>query len=652
MKDLLLKISKSLDITKLTIEEEGYLEKLKKLEIVNQNDGILTINSKYRLGRLEVSQKSNYLVSYESSSKDLLIEEMNLNGAKHGDIVVCKRIFAKSKTPLGKVVLIAQKAHQKIVAYLKNIDGILVPSLIRNELPISIAHTKEELQEYGVGAVLKIDETTQKIQECLGNINDPKVDEKISLTLYNKVEAFAPNSEEEAVRYGKVVHKEDYPDREDLTHLSFCTIDPPTAKDHDDAIYFDTATHTLYVAIADVSYYVCPDTSLDDDAKSRCFSIYFPHKSIPMLPRSLSENICSLRPYEDRLAYMFEMKIDKSSLEVIDTKLKEVVINSQKRYSYDRVDMFLADDMRNTDKTDDEILKWLLPLYDLTKKVREKRLKTGYDFKNEEIKLHLNSSYSIVSTSVEKETPSHSLIEECMLLANKESAKMLGGIGVFRTHEKPSIDKIEELLNNLASLGIFAKQGSDIRETILAIQAEANSMGIQELVDKLIIKAQKQASYTSTNLGHFGLGFGEYSHFTSPIRRYSDLILHRMLKAIQKHDKNELDFLQTNIEPICVKLSDLEREVTKVAWDYDDRKYARWANANIGKTYKAIVTDVSNNSIIATIMDNISGAKVILVGNTVELFDNIEVEIVDANVATTKILAKVTQIFETNEDSI
>jgi ribonuclease R len=646
MKNLLLKISKGLDKTKLTLKELEYLEKLEKHNIVNTNDGILSINSKYRLGRLDVTQKSNYLVSYESSSKDLLIEDKDLNSAKNGDIVVCKRIFSKSKIPLGKVVLIAEKSHPKSVVYLKDIDGVLVPLHIKNELPTTLKHSKEELKEYGEGAVLKIDDTLSKVEEHLGHIDDAKVDEKISLTLYNKKEEFAKESEEEAVRYGKVVYKDDYPDREDMTHLSFCTIDPPTAKDHDDAIYYDVESSTLYVAIADVSHYVSPDSSLDDDAKNRCFSIYFPHKSIPMLPRSLSENICSLRPYEDRLAFMFEMKIDTENLEVVDTKLKEVVINSQKRYSYDRVDKFIDGDFRNTDETDDNILKWLMPLYELTKKIRAKRFKTGYDFRNEEIRIHLNHSLSMVSTSVEKETPSHSLIEECMLLANKQSAKMVGDVGVFRIHEKPSIDKIEELLNNLASLGIFAKQGSDVRETILVIQEEANKLGIQELVDKLIIKAQKQASYSSTNTGHFGLGFSEYCHFTSPIRRYSDLIHHRMLKAILKDNKKELDFLQTNIEPICVKLSDLEREVTRVAWDYDDRKYARWAKENINKTFTAIVTDVSTNNIRATITDHISGAKVILLDGSVELFDTIEVEIVEANIATTKVLAKVVKVIE------
>jgi ribonuclease R len=646
MRDLLLKISKGIESSKLTDKESRFLEKLKEIKAVNDKDGFLSINSKFRIGKLEITQKSNYLVSYESSSKDLLIEESSLNGARNGDVVVCKRIFSKSKKPIGKVMLVVEKAEPKSILYLKKINSTLQALNIRNELPTTLNHSQNELYDIGEGGVIKVDDISSKIEEVLGNIDDPKVDEKISLALYNKKEPFAPASEDEAIKYGKNVNKEEYPNREDLTHLSFCTIDPPSAKDHDDAIYYDVDSSTLYVAIADVSHYVHPDTSLDNDAKNRCFSIYFPHKSIPMLPRTLSENICSLRPYEDRLAFMFKMKIDTETLEVVESKVSEVIINSKKRYSYDRVDKFLANDMRDIDDTDQEILKWLLPLYELTTNLKAKRLQKGYDFRNEEIRLKLNSSLGIVSTTSESETPSHSLIEDCMLLANKESAKMLADVGIFRVHDKPSIDKIEELLNNIASLGIFAKQGSEIRDTILDIQKEADKIGIQELVDKLIIKAQKQASYKSANSGHFGLGFDAYSHFTSPIRRYSDLILHRMLKAKINHNKKESDFLLTNIEPICVKISDLEREVTRVSWDYDDRKYARWAKSNIGKRFKAVATDISNNSSIATIDDHIQGAKVILLDANVELFDKLEVEIIDSNLATTKIMAKVITIVD------
>jgi ribonuclease R len=645
MKDLLLKISKGLESDKLTEKESRFLEKLRELKVVKEQDGLLSINSKFRIGKIESTQKSNYLVSFESSSKDLLIEDNDLNGARNGDIVICKRVFSKSKKALGKIVLIVEKAEPKSIVYLKDMQ----PLNIKNELPTTLDHSKSEIEAYGDGAVLLIDDITSKVDSMLGHIDDPKVDEKISLALYNKVEAFMKESEEEALAHGKVVYKDDYPNRVDLTHLSFCTIDPPSAKDHDDAIYYDADESTLYVAIADVSHYVFPDSYLDKDAKSRCFSIYFPHKSIPMLPRTLSENICSLRPYEDRLAFMFKMKIDQESLEVVDSELAEVVINSKKRYSYDRVDKFLAGDMRSIDDTDKQILPWLMPLYDLTKRLKAKRLQKGYDFRNEEVRLQLNHSLNIVSTTVESETPSHSLIEDCMLLANKEAAKMLEAKGIYRIHEKPSIDKIEELLNNLATLGIFAKQGSEIRDTIIAIQEEANSIGIQELVDKLIIKAQKQASYSSENRGHFGLGFDAYSHFTSPIRRYSDLILHRMLKARLAHDKESYEFLMTNIEPICVKISDLEREVTRVAWDYDDRKYARWAKANIGKTYTAIATDISTHSVIATINDDIKGAKVIIVDNkAVELFDNLVIEITDANVATTKVFARVVEVLDSS----
>ncbi|WP_024790030.1 RNB domain-containing ribonuclease [Lebetimonas sp. JH292] len=222
-------------------------------------------------------------------------------------------------------------------------------------------------------------------------LDDPWVDEKISLALYNKKEEFSKFAILEAESYGDFVDKSMYPQRIDLTEKYFCTIDPVSAKDHDDAIYFDKDENALYVAIADVSEYVYLNGNIDKEAKERGFSIYFPHKSVPMLPRALSENICSLKENEDRIKFTFKIVLDKNN-NVIKEELFEAIINSKRKYSYERVDEFLAGKLENIDKTDEEILSWLLPLWKKIKHIRYERLKTGLDFESDEIRMSLDEN--------------------------------------------------------------------------------------------------------------------------------------------------------------------------------------------------------------------------------------------------------------------
>lgn len=255
--------------------------------------------------------------------------------------------------------------------------------------------------------------------------------------------------------------------------------------------------------------------------------------------------------------------------------------------------------------------------------------------------MNLDENLSLKSTVFEKDTPSHNLIEDCMLLANKAAAKLID-IGVFRNHLSADARKIDKLLNELRELGIDVNFKPNLPELIRDIQALSDELNLRAEVDKLIIKAQKKAEYSSINAGHFGLGFDKYSHFTSPIRRYSDLILHRLLKAKQKNDEKLFNYLLLNIESTCENLSTLEREADKVAFDFMDRKFARWAAKNIGKKFKALV--VQNDGVcIAKLDDEIKGADIILYDTRVNLLENVEVQIMEADIVMAKIYAKITQ---------
>ncbi len=647
MKEFLLKLTEGINLSEVPAEFEELVQKLTLQKALKTKMGVTKLDSKYRVGVLDVSRNgTGYLDDLGNArSKDLTIESFDLNDAYKDDIVLVKRLFSK-KGAKAKVIMILKRAHAVSVAYTEEVQGQILVKNIKTELPMRIAASQSYLRELPVGSVLKIDNYTSGIMEVLGTLDDPKVDEKISLGLYNKTEFFSDQAESDAKAHGDSVYKDEYPDRVDLTHLPFCTIDPPTAKDFDDAIYFDVETTTLYVAIADVSAYVQEDSELDKEAKARGFSIYFPHKSIPMLPRSLSENICSLKPDVDRLAFTFKITLDPVTLEPIKEEVMNAVIHSKRRYTYDEIDAFIAGDFSQKREIDEMIWGYLQPLQKFLLKVKKKRLANGCEFASEEVRMVLDDNHNLIATKVESETPSHGLIEDAMLLANKAAAHKYEK-GMFRTHGVPSYEKIEELLTSLEAIGILSESYEDIYKTIRELQKKAEQVGLRKEVDQLIIRTQKQAQYTAENEGgHFGLGFGTYTHFTSPIRRYSDLIVHRLIKAIMSGDKEKVAYIVGNADVIALRVSELERESAKCAWDFADRKYARWAKAHIGEEFVAMVSDVSSSVPIAYIEGDISGARVFLLGAEVELFNKVKIEITEAHITTTKIIATVVEKIE------
>jgi len=641
VKEFLLQLGLGYESEEIPSNYKSLINDLLRLKAISLKNGLYTLDSRYRAGKIDISfSGTGFLETFANKEmKDLIVEGYDIHGALKDDIVIAKRLHTKSGRPKAKVIYIAQRAHLTSIVYTKTQARRVVAVNVKSTNIHTVAASQKSLKQLPEGTVLKINNETDAIEEVLGVLSDPTIDEKISMELFEKTEFFSKEAELEASSHGTYVDKSFYPDRVDLTHLPFCTIDPVDAKDYDDAIYFDEKECAIYVAIADVSEYLFDMGATDKEAKKRGFSIYFPHKSIPMLPRTLSENICSLKPNEDRLAFTFKITIDKKTLEPIKEELMDAVIHSKRRYSYDEIDLFLDGDFSNANEVDKDILKYLLPLDKFTKKLREKRLEESFEFRSTEVRMNVDENQNLVGTRIENQTRSHSLIEDCMLLANKAAANRLK-YGIFRTHGDPSFDKIEKMLNNLALIGISVKFSPNIPELIKNIQEKADLIGIRAEVDKLIIRSQQKAVYEPENKGHFGLSFDTYTHFTSPIRRYSDLTLHRLLKADLRGDDKRREFLLKKIESLCEHISKLERESDKVAWDYMDRKYARYLNAHIGDNFEAIVTDIDKNP-IAKLEDEIIGARIFLLDNDVDLFDRIIIKIVEADIATTKVYARV-----------
>lgn len=611
---------------------------LEFLKAISFHKGKAYLNNGFITGRLDINARGVGFIEVFSDKpmRDIVVESKNLGGAHLGDIVVAHLLSNKKSRQSAKILAVLEPANETSLVYLKRFGEAVLGVNIQNGLSLALKASQKSLKALPLGTLLKINNANNEITEVLGLITDPNIDEKISLAIYNKKDEFTPACEDEARAWGDVVDPSMYKERVDLQHLPFCTIDPDDAKDFDDAIYYDTSKNELYVAIADVSEYVSAFSATDKEAKNRCFSIYFPHKSVPMLPRTLSENICSLRPDEPRLAFTFKISLN-DDLSVKKEELFSAIIKSKKRFTYNEVDKILE----NKSGCEQGILDWLLPLHKITQRLKQIRLKKGFDFRSKELKMSLNDDGLIASTHFESETPSHALIEDCMLLANKAAAKMISK-GVFRNHAPADIKKINFLLDDLAALGIEAQYESNLAAMIAKIQSKANELGIREDADKLIIKAQKRAEYSHTSSGHFGLGFETYTHFTSPIRRYSDLTLHRLLKAQLAKDDKLYNYLLEGIEATCEELNIKEREADKVAFDFMDRKFARWAEQNIGKEFICYISEISE-PLIARLDDELKGARIILPNFTCPLLTRVRVRIIKGDIASAKIIGKVVE---------
>ena len=592
------------------------IEKFLKDEIiVNGEDNTFELNSKYKIALVKVGKNLVILEDLITEHKNIKIEFDDLNGAYDGDLVLAKRVFNPRSRTKAKIERILESKKNEVLVYIKDKAFYTVKENIKLE--------NKNALKYNQGDVLLVDNKSLELIKNLGNIEDPKIDELISLHLYNEIYRLEKHLEVNALM-------DDKKQRVDLRDLCFCTIDPNSAKDHDDAIYFDTKENILYVAIADVSYFVKEGSELDLLAFKKSTSVYLPTKVLPMLPPILSEEMCSLKEGVDRYSFVFKLHLDLENLSVKKAELFEAIINSHKNFSYGRIDRVIEGHLDQYSKTEKTIFDYLIPLYEITKKFRKRRLLKGYDFRTTENRLKLKND-KLESIEVETSTASHQLVEECMLLANIEASKKVNMVGIYRIHEEPAFKAISKLVDDVNILGVNVTLQSDVHDTIVHIQEKAKISMMSAEIDELIIQAQTQAKYSSKNLGHFGLGFTSYSHFTSPIRRYSDLVLHRILKTKQT---------PKNIEDICEYISLNERKIDQLVWDFEDRTYARWASLHLGEEIKVKVVDTEKAR--AVCYEKIFGMKVILENyKGQKLFSKMRVKIKSADIVTKVIVATI-----------
>ena len=381
--------------------------------------------------------------------------------------------------------------------------------------------------------------------------------------------------------------------RKNLKKLDFVTIDGEDAKDFDDAVYCEKKENNwkLYVAIADVAHFVENNSNIDKEARKRGTSVYFPGYVVPMLPEILSNNLCSLRPKEDKFTIVAEILINNDG-KIKSYKFYNALISSKARLTYNQVDNFLKNKNAIKDKNVIKNINNLFSLYKVLKKSREERHAVNFDTQEFSFLIGKNNEITGIKNNVRLE--SQKLIEECMIAANVASSlfiKKNKSNSLYRVHDEPTIEKIEDASISLKNLGYTLNKTKIVSTKDINKIIELSKQKLDDhLVTSIILRAMARAEYTPKNIGHFGLSLKSYNHFTSPIRRYPDLIVHRLIKNIIEKKEPQYNF--NNLEKIGLLSSENERNAEGAERELQSILLCNYATKFIGKTFDATVNSV------------------------------------------------------------
>jgi ribonuclease R/exosome complex exonuclease DIS3/RRP44 len=399
--------------------------------------------------------------------------------------------------------------------------------------------------------------------------------------------------------------------RRDMRHVLTFTIDPADAKDFDDALSVEWVDGELFVGIhiADVSHYLRPDTQLDKEAFARGTSVYLVDRCVPMLPENLSNGLCSLRPNEDKLCFSAVFKIDQNG-HVLEEWFGRTVINSNHRFTYEEAQEIIESKITRCDdeKLDGELKSAVIMLNRIAQKMRKGRSKKGsISFDKQEVKFKLDENNKPVGIHFKVAKDSNKLIEEFMLLANRHVAQYINSRGlpnVNRAHDKPNEEKLANLKEFISQFGydIRIDTPEETTRTLNQLLIDVKGTAEEDMINNLVVRTMQKANYSTKNIGHYGLGFKDYSHFTSPIRRYPDVIVHRLL-GLYLENKPTLPKLE-KLETKCQHLSAREQKAQKAERDSIKFMQCVYMSENIGKVFKGIVSSVTEYGIFVEILEN------------------------------------------------
>jgi ribonuclease R len=561
----------------------------------------------YVTGKVDMKNTGKAYITPENGGEDIFIAANNTFQALHEDIVKVylfpKRKNHKTEGQIVEVLKRNKTDYVGVISITKEF-GFLVPD--SNNMAVDIFVQKALLNKAkdGEKVIVRITDWPEharnpfgEVIKVLGKPGDNNVEMQSILSEYNFPLEFPKEVEKDAARINRSVSDEEIARRRDFRQILTVTIDPADAKDFDDAISLkklENGHWEVGVHIADVSHYVREGTALDKEAQERGTSIYLVDRVIPMLPEVLSNDVCSLHPKEDKLCFSAVFEMDDEA-EIVGEWVGKTIINSDRRYAYEEVQTIIEG---GEGDFKEEVLVW----HSLATKLRAKRMKNGsINFHSEEVKFILDETGKPIDTFVKVQQESHMLIEDFMLLANRHVAEKIGkphgkknpNTFVYRIHDEPNPEKLNTFMQFVNKLGYSmnissrAKLVKSYNDLFVAVEGK----GEKTLIETVAIRTMAKAEYSTQNIGHYGLAFAYYTHFTSPIRRYPDLIVHRLLERYLIENKPSVS--SEDYEAVCKHASDMEQRAANMERESIKYKQAEFLLDKVGKMFDGQISGVS-----------------------------------------------------------
>ncbi len=602
-------------------EIEKILKELKKenrLEEIQPGKYKFKSRSGFITGTVDMTAYGNAYVVSDELEEDVYVSEHNLHHALNGDTVKVY-LFARRRDRRleGEVVEILERKRKTFVGIIE-ITGhyaFLVPDNRLMPYDIFIPRSKLNGAKNGQKAIARITKWPEKVKnpfgevvEVLGDPGNHETEIHAILAEFELPAKFTPEIEQAATKIPDRITGKDLEGRRDLRNVTTFTIDPADAKDFDDALsirYLKDGRVEVGVHIADVTHYVRPGSLLDREAYDRATSVYLVDRVVPMLPEHLSNGVCSLNPHEDKLTFSAVFKMTPEA-KVVDSWFGKTVINSDRRFAYEE-----AQEIIETKKGD--LAKEILTLHKLAQILRKRRFQQGsLDIERVEVKFDIDEKGTPLGVFFKVSKEANQLIEEFMLLANRHVAelvgkKMSGGakkkVFVYRVHDKPKEDKLESFTRIAAKLGyeVHTESRKALSQSMNRLIKKVVGKPEQNLIETLALRAMAKAVYTTKNIGHYGLAFDYYTHFTSPIRRYPDMMVHRLLERYLQGGKS-VD--QEEYEGKCRHASEMERKAIDAERASIKYKQVEYLADKVGQVYDGIIAGVTDWGIYVEINEN------------------------------------------------
>ena len=615
-------------------EYGAFLEVLGDLELEmkiqkNRKNRYRLVEKTYYDGIYRKNQKGFGFVRFEDQEDEIYISKENSLNALNGDRVLIEILEEsnKVKSAEGKVVRILKHEKDTIVGIFQNNKsfGFVVPDDRSFGTDIFISKKNFGKARDNHKVLVKITKYPQngknaegKIIEVLGNVNEAGVDMLSLIKEYNLPSTFPEEVVQEAKKFGDTIDEKDIPNRVDFRDRDIFTIDGEDAKDLDDAVRvekLDNGNYKLEVHIADVSHYVKENSLLDREALIRGTSIYMLGRVIPMLPRELSNGLCSLNEGEDRYTLSCIMEIDQKG-NVVSGEVVKGIIKVTKRMSYNDVQAIL-DGNETAINHYKPYIQEFKNMEELAIILKNRRMEQGYlNLDIPESKIGLDIDGKVVSVGKYETSFANEIIEQFMLSANETIAEKfywLQAPFIYRVHEKPDIEKIQELNKFLFNFGLKIKANKDniYPKEFAKILEETKGKEEEKVVSNLVLRTLKLARYEAENKGHFGIASKYYCHFTSPIRRYPDLFIHRIISKYLEENydvkENWIEEHQKQAEDRAKQSSEREKIATKVERESEDLKKAEYMESRIGEEYEGIVSSITSFGMFVELENTIEG---------------------------------------------